>query len=168
MTTDPIAALVADSRNWPEDSAHENGNYQNRCMTCANTFIGHKRRSNCKSCSISFDLCMALPTLRDMLRDKRWSDLSNKLLEHAPALIALIEQREANEKIIKILRDDVERLAAACVVALDRHNAAMKQAVDEDVSAHTIALIDREATQLRYALNEHHTSTASGRGRRGT
>jgi len=37
-------------RNWPEDATHENGNYENRCMECDQSFIGHKRRVICKAC----------------------------------------------------------------------------------------------------------------------
>jgi hypothetical protein len=36
--------------DWPEDSSHENGNYSNRCLTCLEYFVGHKRRMTCKKC----------------------------------------------------------------------------------------------------------------------
>lgn len=39
------------SRNWTEDSNHENGNYMNTCSVCDNDFIGHKRRRVCKLCA---------------------------------------------------------------------------------------------------------------------
>lgn len=38
-------------RNWPEDASHENGNYECRCCTCGNLFVGHKRRVTCKVCA---------------------------------------------------------------------------------------------------------------------
>lgn len=38
------------TRDWTEDSAHENGNYQNRCCLCNRLFIGHKRRVVCRAC----------------------------------------------------------------------------------------------------------------------
>jgi len=41
---------IDESRCWPEDSEHENGNYLNRCVDCAEYFIGHKRRLICKTC----------------------------------------------------------------------------------------------------------------------
>jgi len=45
------AALVKPSdRDWPEDSAHENGNYLCNCGACKKTFFGHKRRVRCKQC----------------------------------------------------------------------------------------------------------------------
>lgn len=37
-------------RDWDEDTAHENGNYQNHCTYCEHLFIGHKRRHVCKRC----------------------------------------------------------------------------------------------------------------------
>lgn len=45
MPTQPHA------RDWTEDFDHENGQYQCRCITCNNLFIGHKRRLVCKVCS---------------------------------------------------------------------------------------------------------------------
>ncbi len=41
------------ARDWPEDFEHENGNYMNTCTTCANTFMGYKRRVTCKVCATS-------------------------------------------------------------------------------------------------------------------
>lgn len=37
--------------NWPEDASHENGDYECRCVTCKQTFYGHKRRVVCKVCA---------------------------------------------------------------------------------------------------------------------
>ena len=37
--------------NWPEDASHENGDYECRCVTCEQTFYGHKRRVICKVCA---------------------------------------------------------------------------------------------------------------------
>lgn len=45
----PFVLLM--SGDWKEDSAHENGEYQNRCCFCGETFIGYKRRVVCKVCS---------------------------------------------------------------------------------------------------------------------
>lgn len=36
--------------DWFEDFEHENGQYLNKCVTCGNTFHGHKRRVTCKLC----------------------------------------------------------------------------------------------------------------------
>lgn len=41
--------------DWTEDAAHENGNYQCRCLNCNRLFVGHKRRLVCKVCSIPSD-----------------------------------------------------------------------------------------------------------------
>ena len=43
--------------DWPEDSLHENGNYQNLCVECGCTFIGHKRRVVCRACPHSHLCC---------------------------------------------------------------------------------------------------------------
>jgi hypothetical protein len=40
-----------DSRSWPEDAQHENGDYECECVTCGRHFIGHKRRHVCKACA---------------------------------------------------------------------------------------------------------------------
>ena len=42
--------LKDDGFNFPEDTAHENGNYNNLCCKCKVTFVGHKRRVLCKRC----------------------------------------------------------------------------------------------------------------------
>lgn len=39
------------NRNWLEDFDHENGTYQNTCVKCQATFVGHKRRVVCKICT---------------------------------------------------------------------------------------------------------------------
>jgi len=39
------------SRNWLEDFDHDNGCYENACVSCRATFFGHKRRVTCKICS---------------------------------------------------------------------------------------------------------------------
>lgn len=49
LAQQPAASDVHDG-DWPEDSAHENGNYLCRCSFCERTFIGHKRRVICKKC----------------------------------------------------------------------------------------------------------------------
>lgn len=46
----PDYPLHSSPRDWPEDSAHENGNYLNSCCGCKLTFIGHKRRVVCHVC----------------------------------------------------------------------------------------------------------------------
>ena len=46
------AALASQpSKNWDEDAAHENGNYQCLCARCNSVFMGHKRRVVCKQCA---------------------------------------------------------------------------------------------------------------------
>lgn len=40
-----------EKRTWTEDAGHENGRYQNRCVSCEEMFIGHKRRVTCKVCA---------------------------------------------------------------------------------------------------------------------
>lgn len=43
---------VKESKCFPEDASHENGNYQNKCYKCGELFIGHKRRVTCKECEV--------------------------------------------------------------------------------------------------------------------
>ena len=42
---------VFGNRNWTEDAADENGNYQNQCGACHQMFVGHKRRAICRACA---------------------------------------------------------------------------------------------------------------------
>lgn len=42
--------MIADARDWTEDFSHENGQYQNTCVTCQRLFIGYKRRTTCRAC----------------------------------------------------------------------------------------------------------------------
>jgi transcriptional regulator with XRE-family HTH domain len=44
------SAVAKGVRDWQEDFAHENGNYQSRCRNCGELFNGHKRRILCKIC----------------------------------------------------------------------------------------------------------------------
>lgn len=51
-------------RNWPEDFAHENGQYVNRCIGCLFNFVGHKRRLMCRACregKESYGVTLLLP-----------------------------------------------------------------------------------------------------------
>lgn len=36
--------------DWHEDASHENGQYFNKCLSCDDDFIGHKRRHICRKC----------------------------------------------------------------------------------------------------------------------
>lgn len=47
----PQPIPVISGHDWKEDFSHENGNYQNRCITCGTMFLGHKRRVECKICA---------------------------------------------------------------------------------------------------------------------
>lgn len=38
-------------RDWAEDTAYENGNYNCRCSTCGEIFVGYKRRVTCRVCA---------------------------------------------------------------------------------------------------------------------
>lgn len=49
--TNESPAPQAEVRNWTEDFSHENGEYECKCCKCGHSFIGHKRRVLCKSCS---------------------------------------------------------------------------------------------------------------------
>ena len=72
-------------RDWAEDAAHENGNYQNKCANCGTVFIGHKRRVWCKVCAtapprnaertadadpLPSELCDVLLLARSLIQDR--------------------------------------------------------------------------------------------------
>jgi hypothetical protein len=42
--------ICQNERDWPEDFAHENGQYSCGCVYCGSHFIGHKRRVVCRRC----------------------------------------------------------------------------------------------------------------------
>lgn len=46
-----MVPLPEDPCNWPEDFSHENGNYMHHCVDCGKTFLGYKRRVQCKVCA---------------------------------------------------------------------------------------------------------------------
>lgn len=54
MTEETKIPLGMDNEagSWPEDFAHENGNYQCRCICCNDLFMGHKRRVVCRVCDV--------------------------------------------------------------------------------------------------------------------
>ena len=45
-------SMGSPERDWQEDRRFENGQYFCKCLDCGETFIGHKRRLQCKSCAI--------------------------------------------------------------------------------------------------------------------
>lgn len=66
-------------RNWNGDLEHENGEYENTCISCGNSFIGHKRRTSCRLCVIPLahaqEVCKTagfavVPV--DKLNDMKW------------------------------------------------------------------------------------------------
>jgi len=46
-----MSGLDEKGRDWTEDFADENGNYQCHCVKCGHLFTGYKRRVVCKLCS---------------------------------------------------------------------------------------------------------------------
>ena len=62
MTDKPNAAGRDTGGDWPEDFAHENGNYSCTCADCKRVFHGHKRRVVCKRCATP-----AAPTPMDFI-----------------------------------------------------------------------------------------------------
>ena len=47
----PLTKEKYNPKDWPEDFAHENGEYYCRCYVCNETFTGYKRRVICKECA---------------------------------------------------------------------------------------------------------------------
>lgn len=46
-----LAGQLTGELDWPEDFSHENGQYNCVCITCQESFVGHKRRITCKLCA---------------------------------------------------------------------------------------------------------------------
>lgn len=76
--------IKSSAGNWPEDFSGENGNYQRRCSTCGNLFLGYKRRLTCKVCAAGprsgcevADMLAGHPPLPDAQpTPKGWANLS--------------------------------------------------------------------------------------------
>jgi len=41
---------MPNTKDFPNDAVHENGNYENKCLNCGSTFVGLKRRVMCREC----------------------------------------------------------------------------------------------------------------------
>jgi len=69
-------------RDWPEDFADENGNYQNQCRICNKLFCGNKHRLVCKKCVTEGELAWAAlspaeqeaETKKNLEEIKKWLD----------------------------------------------------------------------------------------------
>lgn len=49
-----FAMIEQTARDFPEDMAHENGNYLCLCVHCHEPFTGYKRRICCKVCETQY------------------------------------------------------------------------------------------------------------------
>lgn len=74
------------SGDWPEDFAHENGNYECRCGHCGKSFHGYKRRLMCRACALKThtsqkpsDALMRMVRVASATKPKSWATL----LRHA-------------------------------------------------------------------------------------
>jgi hypothetical protein len=93
IATNPTGTEAGD---WPEDAAHENGNYQNICYECGNKFVGHKGRLTCKVCALARRAAPAtkvsasgqtlyetwIASAGHTITPKRWADLSESTQVH--------------------------------------------------------------------------------------
>lgn len=82
MTTNPWPGHV--TRQWTGDADMENGNYNNRCGVCGETFTGHKYRPTCQIC---------------------WLNLT--MLDMTPALLAIIAERLGMQVVPIELPDEI-------------------------------------------------------------
>lgn len=80
--------MTTNQGDWPEDSSHENGNYNCICYKCKRVFTGHKRRVVCKLCATPIEELQQLAA--------KWS----------PEGV----QRQINEEFIKQLHSRVGRI----------------------------------------------------------
>lgn len=100
-------------RDWPEDFAHENGQYFCTCSVCDRQFTGHKRRVVCKLCTTAPQPTAAtMPGREDIARtlffskhkrffvdqsnlEKAWVDCPREVYEQflnmADAILALLK-----------------------------------------------------------------------------
>ncbi len=79
--------LFGDSeRNWSEDFSHENGKYMRVCFACGQTFVGHKRRVQCRKCAL--ECKAAWDALPEAEKQKR--------MEHLKAELACLKTSSPN------------------------------------------------------------------------
>ena len=98
-----------DERAWHEDSAHENGNYYNTCLHCLRSFIGHKRRVQCKVCATE-----SPPTQETSTRGRDGNDDPSSALGGDPSNAELDVLVERYTGHMKRSLDYDETGAAAC------------------------------------------------------
>jgi len=113
--TEPIKPMVL-PEDWPEDSAHENGCYMNRCCVCSREFRGHKRRATCKACTVTEPI--KLPPIPDKIVG--W------YTTHRPDVEAW--GRLAVEQATADLHIEAKSLRTGLTFALTREQDAIKQA----------------------------------------
>lgn len=89
----------AGARDWPEDSAHENGRYWCTCSTCGQRFVGHKRRVVCRTCSMP-DETQEREGSRDAVVVPRRIDR----LRHTPAERAITDAMQVVEEMAADVR----------------------------------------------------------------
>jgi hypothetical protein len=85
-----------ESRSWPEDFEHENGNYCCKCCQCGKMFTGHKRRVVCRVCATKAKV-QSKPTriqTQDAYRNFQLQPVAQHVSRH------LTHQQSYNENII--------------------------------------------------------------------
>jgi len=65
MSETKVKNYEPSARDWPGDFDYENGQYQNKCVSCDSLFIGHKGRRTCKKC---FDTANEIEALTARVR----------------------------------------------------------------------------------------------------
>ena len=105
--SEPIKPTVL-PEDWPEDFAHENGCYMNRCCVCSREFRGHKRRATCKACTVTKPIklppdLLAVTLVREGVNKHRARDIEQWMNE---------KMAQAVEQATVELRAEVERLRA--------------------------------------------------------
>lgn len=91
--------------DWPEDSSHENGNYECRCVGCGRHFIGHKRRVECKVCASKPVALGSGKGFEDWWALESWARLnpdgSEKVIARSAWNAALDSKPEGESKVTK-------------------------------------------------------------------
>lgn len=105
-------------RDWIEDSAHENGNYQCFCPVCKLPFFGHKRRSTCKPCGTPIQ-SPAAPTDGEIRKAARKS--AKKYLRFG------LGSRRGCRILEGISESDAKELIEECADVMLEFHAAMQQ-----------------------------------------
>ena len=124
--TSPVTHAAGEG-DWPEDFSQENGNYMCHCFTCKKTFMGYKRRLECKLCH---NLRTAKPVASCETMDTKTAEQLSEIERVAMAIIRADEENGYDYTILQHNPDISDwsiHLAKAAISATKREVSNVKR-----------------------------------------